>query len=75
MDMQKCKIVMIGSWLEVLIKNQMGISPFKPTELMASDGIIPGPLQCAVPHLNLPSAIYIVCLALGHTLKTWMQMK
>jgi hypothetical protein len=66
---------MTGYWPEGLIKNQMGISPFKTIELMASYGIIPGPLQCAVPHLNLPSAIYIVCLALGHTLKTWMQVK
>ena len=30
---------------------------------MGPDGIIPVLLQCAVPHLNLPSAIYLVCLA------------
>ena len=39
------------------------LSPFKPFELIGSDWIIPGLLQCAVPHLNFPSAIYTVCLA------------
>jgi len=58
-DMQRCKIMMTGSWPEGLFKNQIGFSPFKLNELMASDGIIPGPLNCAVTHLNLPSAIYI----------------
>jgi hypothetical protein len=38
---------------------------------MGLDGIIPGLLQCAVPHLNLPSAIYFVSLSLGCTLETW----
>jgi hypothetical protein len=41
---------------------------------MRPDGIIPGLLQRAVPHLNLPSAIYFLSLALGCTLETWIQM-